>query len=513
MPAGTAIRVATRVSGFTYAIRNIVVEAKKVEAAGRAVRYLNIGDPIPFGFRTPEPIVEAVARALRDNLNGYAPSAGIEPARRAVAAEWTGRGMPVSPDRVVITSGTSEGIELALGALADAGDEVLVPTPTYPLYTAVLAKIGARPAYYRTDPSRGWEPDRGRRQAPDHTGDAGDRRHRSEQPDRRGVLGSDATRAHRHCRSVRRADSGRRGVRGPRLRRSDAAPARAWRPMRRSSRSRRCRRASWRPAGAPAGSASANRIGSTTSSRAIKKLADGRLCSPGPMQYGIAAALTGDRAASARRSSPSCGDALISRWRASAAIPGLRCVAPRAAFYVMPQVTLPPGTTDEDFVIGLLRATGILCVYGSGFGMPADQGFFRIVFLASPEELGRDLRRPGRRSRRSSCAARRRPRAPVGPGVTGSDQREHRLMIWAIAGLLIGAVTLWLLYLVRGVLLLVYVSTLLAIGFSPAVHWFERGASGWLRTRMSRGCGDSDLLRAVRLFVVICCSPSSCRRS
>ena len=59
----------------------------------------------------------------------------------------------------------------------------------------------------------------------------------------------------------------------------------------------------------------------------------------------------------------------------------------RAAFYVMPQVTLPPGTTDEDFVLGLLRSTGILCVYGSGFGMPADHGFFRIVFLASPDEL------------------------------------------------------------------------------------------------------------------------------
>jgi aspartate/methionine/tyrosine aminotransferase len=53
----------------------------------------------------------------------------------------------------------------------------------------------------------------------------------------------------------------------------------------------------------------------------------------------------------------------------------------------MPQVELPPGETDESFVLGLLRATGILCVYGSGFGLPADQGFFRIVFLASPDEL------------------------------------------------------------------------------------------------------------------------------
>jgi aspartate/methionine/tyrosine aminotransferase len=68
-------------------------------------------------------------------------------------------------------------------------------------------------------------------------------------------------------------------------------------------------------------------------------------------------------------------------------MPGVSCVAPTAAFYAMPQVTLPPGTTDEDYVKALLRATGVLCVYGSGFGMPAEQGFLRIVFLASLAEL------------------------------------------------------------------------------------------------------------------------------
>ena len=119
---------------------------------------------------------------------------------------------------------------------------------------------------------------------------------------------------------------------------------------------------------------------------AIKKLADGRLCSPGPMQYAIEAALTGDR---------SHQRVFIDALRARAALttdrlramPGVTCVAPRAAFYAMPQVALPPGVTDEDYVLGLLRATGILCVYGSGFGLPAAQGFFRIVFLASPDEL------------------------------------------------------------------------------------------------------------------------------
>jgi alanine-synthesizing transaminase len=62
-------------------------------------------------------------------------------------------------------------------------------------------------------------------------------------------------------------------------------------------------------------------------------------------------------------------------------------VAPQAAFYAMPRVALPPGKTDEDFVLGLLRARGILCVHGSGFGLPADGGYFRVVFLAAPAEL------------------------------------------------------------------------------------------------------------------------------
>ena len=81
------IPVASRISGFVYAIRNIVAEARKVEAAGKKVRYLNIGDPITFGFKTPPHLIEAVERAMRDGHNGYAPSVGISPAREAVAAE------------------------------------------------------------------------------------------------------------------------------------------------------------------------------------------------------------------------------------------------------------------------------------------------------------------------------------------------------------------------------------------------------------------------------------------
>src|SRR6187401_3271294 len=116
MPAMTTIRPASRIANFSYAIRNIVVEAKKVEASGRRVRYLNIGDPISFGFQTPPHLIEAVSKAMRDGHNGYTASAGVANARQAVADECSSRGMAMTPDRVILTSGTSEGIELTLGA-------------------------------------------------------------------------------------------------------------------------------------------------------------------------------------------------------------------------------------------------------------------------------------------------------------------------------------------------------------------------------------------------------------
>jgi aspartate/methionine/tyrosine aminotransferase len=120
---------------------------------------------------------------------------------------------------------------------------------------------------------------------------------------------------------------------------------------------------------------------------AIRKLADGRLCATVPMQHAITAALTGDRShqVSFRQALRERATLTTSRLNA---IPGMSCVAPSGAFYAMPKVELPKGRTDEDYVLALLRQTGVLCVHGSGFGTPASQGFFRVVFLASPAELG-----------------------------------------------------------------------------------------------------------------------------
>src|SRR5262245_6270902 len=110
------IPVASRVNRFSYAIRNIVAAAEAVEARGMRVRYLNIGDPVAAGFHTPPHLIEAVVKAMRDGQNGYVPSAGIPAARQAVADEYTSRGVPMTPDRVLITGGTSEAIDLVLSA-------------------------------------------------------------------------------------------------------------------------------------------------------------------------------------------------------------------------------------------------------------------------------------------------------------------------------------------------------------------------------------------------------------
>ena len=122
---------------------------------------------------------------------------------------------------------------------------------------------------------------------------------------------------------------------------------------------------------------------------AIAKLADGRLCSNVPTQYAVAEALRGDRSHQVSFRAALKERAAITTASLNA-VPGITCVAPTAGFYAMPKVALPPGRTDEEYVLSLLGATGVLCVYGSGFNMPPADGFLRIVFLASPSEL-RDI--------------------------------------------------------------------------------------------------------------------------
>lgn len=381
----TPIPVAARLNRFSYAIRNIVVEAQRVEAAGRHVRYLNIGDPVAFGFNTPPHLIAAVERAMHDGHNGYGPSPGIASGREAVAAEYTSRGFPVTPDRTFLTAGTSEGIELVLGALVDEDTDVLLPLPIYPLYTAVIAKLGARALFYRTDLDRGWMPDL------DHLRAVVTPATRAiviiDPNNPTGASYSTATRralldlADRHGLAILAdevyGDLGYDGRVAPIGSLDPDAPIITF-----SSLSKAYLAPGWRAGWMGIGRSP--RLNTVV--KAVAKLADARLCSTLPMQYAITAALTGDRSHQVPFRAALKERAAITTEMLNV-IPGITSVAPTAGFYAMPKVALPKGRSDKDYVLALLRETGVLCVHGSGFGTVPEDGYVRIVFLASPGEL------------------------------------------------------------------------------------------------------------------------------
>lgn len=401
------IRPARRIENVRYAIRNIVAEAARLEAQGREVLYLNIGDPLKFDFATPPHMVEAVHRAMVDGHNGYAPSAGIGAAREAIArdAERSGsRG--VTPADVFVTAGASEAIEMALTALAEPGDSVLIPSPGYPLYEAVLAKIGARPVYYPLDESRGWSPDVASIDA------AGDARTRAiivcnpnnptggqldrptleallEVARRRGwVVLSDEI--------YDRLTFGRPHV--PLASLADDVPILTFNGL-----SKAYLACGWRVGWM----IFCNAHLLPELKGAVQRLADARLCSPAPPQHAIAPALEGpqEHLVEVRRKLLARRELLVRRLNA---IPGVSVVRPEGAFYAMPRIELPGYTSDEAFVLELLRETGVLFVHGSGFGPLPSTMHFRVVFLPPEAQIAEALGRLDAFVR----ARRERPTAP-----------------------------------------------------------------------------------------------------
>ncbi|MGY5764121.1 pyridoxal phosphate-dependent aminotransferase [Brachybacterium sp. DNPG3] len=143
-----------------YEIRGPVpAEAARMEAEGHKVIKLNIGNPAPFGFECPDEILVDMIRNL-PTAQGYSDSKGIPSARRAVAQYYQTKGMPgIGLDDVYLGNGVSELIQMVCQGLVDDGDEVLVPAPDYPLWTASVALAGGRAVHYRCDEERNWWPD------------------------------------------------------------------------------------------------------------------------------------------------------------------------------------------------------------------------------------------------------------------------------------------------------------------------------------------------------------------
>ena len=156
----TDVKPTDRVRKIEYAIRDVIAYAKQVAKTGKKIFYLNIGDPVAFDFDTPPHIKQALIKATEEGANAYSASEGLPELKEAISKkEKRVNNVEVSPDNVVVTTGISEGIQMVMAALIDNGDEILLPGPTYPPYISYAKFFGGKPITYETVEKNGWQPD------------------------------------------------------------------------------------------------------------------------------------------------------------------------------------------------------------------------------------------------------------------------------------------------------------------------------------------------------------------
>jgi alanine-synthesizing transaminase len=380
------IKPARRTEQMQYAVRDVLKYADQAKAAGKELICLNIGDPNVFDFVTPPHIIEAAHRAMLANCNSYSASSGIKEARDAVEREAHRKGIKSILD-LFITSGASEAIELCLTALVNPGEEVLTPSPGYPLYSAVLSKLEAKNVPYYLDESNDWQPD------------IDDIRSKVTPNTRALVLinpnnptGSLYTKEileeiidlSLKYNFVVFADEiydklvldGGRHTSIASL--SDRAPIITMNGLSKAYLVPGFR-IGW-------GIVTGDKAMMSNYVEAINKFLRARLCAVHPLQYSIKAALDGpqdhlqDVIARLRRRRDIT-------WNRLNAIPHIRCVKPTAAFYAFPSLDIPE--PDGEFLIDMILKTGVVAVHGDGFGQRPGTKHMRIVFLPQEELLER----------------------------------------------------------------------------------------------------------------------------
>jgi alanine-synthesizing transaminase len=383
MPATQVREVAAaqRLENVRYAIRDLACMADEVAKKGHKILPLNIGDPLNFDFQTPAHLIEAVYKAMKDGKNGYAPSPGIKEALDAIRAEAERKGITSVQD-VFVTSGVSETVDICLSALLNPGDNLLTPSPDYPLYSAVLAKLGIELNTYSLNEDDGWQPD---------LIDV----HKKIGPRTRGIVlinpnnPTGAVCSRRMLEAI--AELARRNnlvifadeiydklILDDDSHISLASVAPDVPIVTFGGLSKNYLAPGWRIGwGIVSGDAAAVK----PYVEGVGRLLRSRLCANHPEQYAIKAALEGPQdhlkevtgKLRARRD-------LTAKWCGST--PRVSCVSPKGAFYAFPRLDIPEG--DDVFVKELLVQKHVLVVHGAGFGQKKGTKHFRIVFL--PDE-------------------------------------------------------------------------------------------------------------------------------
>ncbi len=377
------IRPAVRTKNITYAVRDIVVLANEVAKTGKEMLYLNIGDPNLFDFAPPKHIVEATHQAMLNNYNGYSPSSGIKSARDAIAKEADRKNIKNIQD-IFITTGASEAIDICLTALVNEGENVLTPTPGYPLYTAIASKLQNMENPYYLNEENGWQPD------------LDDIRSKINDKTRAIIIINPNNPTGSNCRMetlkelIKIAQENNLVIFADEIydkllfegeTHTSIASLNGEVPIITfGGLSKNYMvpgfRIGW-------GIVSGNNSILKDYIEAINKLLRARLSANHPEQYAIPPALEGDQShlEIANNKLTSRRDMTVEMLNA---IPGISCVKPEGAFYAFPRLHI--NTPDNIFVAELIKETGVVVVPGSGFGQKPETNHFRVVFLP-PEDI------------------------------------------------------------------------------------------------------------------------------
>ena len=390
----------SKLKNVLYEIRgNALVEAARLEAEGQTVLKLNTGNPATFGFEAPYQIVRDMIAAM-PTAHGYSESRGILSARQAVVYRYEEvPGFPrIDPDDVFLGNGVSELITMTMQALLDEGDEVLIPAPDYPLWTAMTSLSGGTPVHYLCDENAGWQPDledirskiTPRTKAivvinPNNPTGAVYTRE---------VLQGIAEIAREHSLLLLSDEIYDRILfdDAQHIPMASIAPDLLCLTFNGLSKTYRVAgyRSGWMVITGPKGHAAGFLEG-------INLLASTRLCPNVPAQHAVQAALSGVQSI----------DALIAprgrlheqrdvAWEALEAIPGVSCVRPQGALYAFPRLDPEVHEIHDDakFVYDFLVAERVLLVQGTGFNWPTPD-HLRVVTLPESRVLADAIERLG----------------------------------------------------------------------------------------------------------------------
>lgn len=372
------MKISQRVAGVEYAIRDIALEARKLEKQGKKITYLNIGDPLQYGFQPPENVKEALMKAIKDGQNYYAVSEGLPELREEIAKKEKRKGLVVSEDDVLVTNGVSEALEMITASIVEVGDEVLIPGPYYPPYASYVRLFGGKPIEFSVDLNNS-------------TPDLDDIRKKISSKtvaiclispnNPTGAVFSEKSLkdlidiANEHdlyiiCDEIydqivfdeKFVGIGKVSGDSPVILLNGFSKVHLM--------------TGWR-----IGYIAFNQSKRLESLREnLPKLARVRIATNLPVQHAALESLKGPQNYIPKFVSDlkKRRDYTIKRLNG---MNGLRCSNPKGAFYAFPKIENNRYSSDKEFVLELLKSKGVLTVHGSGFGTQYGSGHFRMVFL------------------------------------------------------------------------------------------------------------------------------------